>query len=131
MGGTPSSLWGHGSQGNTSDNGPNCLPASGGDQMINCATVQNQFVGGSAGMINVGVPCQLGSPDANQAQTSRSAHLGGIQAAFCDGSVHFISNYIQVGPIMPATNSMSASIYGVWDLLNLSNDSQAVPAGSY
>ncbi len=69
LGGTSSSLWGHGWQGN--DNGPNC-PVSG-DQTFNCSQVQTQFVGGSIAMIKVGMPCSPGSPDMNQVQTAQHA----------------------------------------------------------
>ena len=42
---------------------------------------------------------------------------------FADGSVHFISDFIQLGT--------SSSSLGVWDKLNLSNDHLPVDASSY
>ena len=52
---------------------------------------------------------------ANYAQaTSRSAHPGGVETAFCDGSVHWITDGIPVGT--------SESDLGVWDKLLLPCD---------
>ncbi|MBQ2620261.1 MAG: DUF1559 domain-containing protein [Thermoguttaceae bacterium] len=46
--------------------------------------------------------------------TSRSAHPGGVQTAFCDGSVHWITDGISVGT--------SESDLGTWDKLILPCD---------
>ena len=48
---------------------------------------------------------------------------GGVNTCFADGSVHFISDFIQLG-----TTDLSL---GVWDKLNLSNDHLPVDASSY
>ena len=45
----------------------------------------------------------------------RSQHIGGVHAAFCDGSVHFLSEYIENG-------GPWGGCCRVWDLLNLAND---------
>jgi prepilin-type N-terminal cleavage/methylation domain-containing protein/prepilin-type processing-associated H-X9-DG protein len=54
----------------------------------------------SLGGKNVTGTCTLigsGHPDVfNQVVTARSLHPGGVQAAFCDGSVHFISETVNV-----------------------------------
>jgi prepilin-type N-terminal cleavage/methylation domain-containing protein/prepilin-type processing-associated H-X9-DG protein len=43
------------------------------------------------------LPCTGGSTDQNFA-SPRSLHEGGVQALFADGSVHFISNYVDLTP---------------------------------
>lgn len=41
------------------------------------------------------LPCTGGSTDQNYA-SPRSRHTGGVQAVFCDGSVHFMTNTIEL-----------------------------------
>ena len=43
------------------------------------------------------MPCYTGRVRQLQ-QTARSMHAGGVNACFADGSVHWISDYIQVLP---------------------------------
>ncbi len=50
----------------------------------------------------------------NSQATSRSSHPGGVQTAFCDGSVHWITDGIEVGT--------DADHLGVWDKLLLPCD---------
>ena len=50
-------------------------------------------------------------------------HPGGVTTCFCDGSVHFIRDYIQLGT--------DAAHLGVWDKLNLSNDGFPIDASTY
>ncbi len=126
LGGTSSALWAHGYGG--TDNGPNA-PASG-DQMTACVQLGQSFTSATTSLALMGMPC---TGSTNDAQTARSLHLGGVQAVFCDGSVHFLSNYIQLGGsgTTPNSGNSSGNTLGVWDMLNLSNDGQAIPFGSY
>jgi prepilin-type processing-associated H-X9-DG protein len=129
LGGTPSALFAHGWNGD--DNGPN---ASGydPDDVFNCQDITSGFGGNTAlQRINMACYCITGGHP-NQQQTARSLHSGGIQSLFADGSVRFISNYIRTAPDQQSlivTNSFPT--LGVWDMINLSNDAQALPGGAF
>ena len=59
----------------------------------------------------------------NCQQTARSLHTDGVSVALCDGSVRFISDFVQLGT--------GPSNLGVWDKLNLSHDGQPIDASQY
>ena len=67
-------------------------------------------------LLILGMECSNSdSAEAHNGQaTSRSLHPGGVQTAFCDGSVHWISDGISVGT--------SETDLGVWDKLLLPCD---------
>ena len=117
-GGCPSSLWAHGWMGDC--RGPNAQSLLA-DDLMGCSAVQAKF-GGEQKLAKMGMAC---SRDDwwNFQQTMRSNHINGVQAVFCDGSVHFISDYVQ-----------SAASFdpepGVWDRLNLSQDDFPVDLGN-
>ena len=95
----------------TDDNGPNCnMPNA--DNLFTCSDVQ-AAVGGANQLIALGMSCYSPNGPAWQ-QTARSMHVGGVFTCFCDGSVHWISDFVQLGT---GPNNL-----GVWDKLNLSND---------
>ena len=122
-GGCPSALWAHGYIGDA--NGPNA-PYLNADDTNGCSDTRiavggNETTGGER-LAQMGMPCAVGSRP-NYQQTARSMHPGGVHVAMADGSVHFISNYIQTGT--------SQTNLGVWDLLNLSADGRPIASGSY
>jgi prepilin-type processing-associated H-X9-DG protein len=117
-GGCPSALWGHGYI--SDDNGPNCNDTNA-DDPRNCIQIQ-QAVGGAAPLIQFGMSCSPG-PFADWQQTARSMHPGGVNVCFADGSVHWISDFIELGT--------SQENLGVWDKLNLSNDGLPIDSSKY
>jgi prepilin-type N-terminal cleavage/methylation domain-containing protein/prepilin-type processing-associated H-X9-DG protein len=123
MSGPPSALWGHGYHGG--DNGPNCNSPTG-DGVLGCSEVQTA-VGGAVPLAQMGMACDKAST-ANRQQTVRSLHGSGANVCFADGSVHFISDFIELG-----TDSAhdSPPNLGVWDKLNLSNDGQPIDASKF
>ena len=121
-GACPSALWAHGYI--TDDNGPNCNQTNS-DDVMTCTDIL-AAVGGSptnqANLITLGMSCWTGNTQ-NVQQGARSMHGAGVYTCFADGSVHFISDFIQLGT--------SSSSLGVWDKLNLSNDGYPIDASSF
>ncbi len=117
-GACPSALWAHGYIGDA--NGPNA-PYTNADDTNGCDDTR-AAVGGELRLAQMGMPCAAGSRP-NYQQAARSMHPGGVHVAMADGSVHFISDYVQTGT--------STTNLGVWDRLNLSSDSLPISAGSF
>ncbi|MEO2049075.1 MAG: DUF1559 domain-containing protein [Pirellulales bacterium] len=111
-----SSLWGHGTD---NANGPNsCL--SGGDGLIECPKIRSAF-GGDDALVNECMPCDT---VAGQGST-RSLHVGGVFVGFVDGSVHFISDFIEKGNQI--TNwSLDPKTFRTWQRLCASGDAQVI-----
>jgi prepilin-type processing-associated H-X9-DG protein len=58
-----------------------------------------------------------------------SYHTGGVNAVYCDGSVHFISDTIQTDLSASHPTSLSGkSPYGVWGALGTIKGSESVAA---
>jgi prepilin-type N-terminal cleavage/methylation domain-containing protein len=124
-GACPSALWAHGYVRDA--NGPNCNQTNS-DDVRNCTDVQSA-VGGATQLIQLGMSCYKGDyPDIQQA--ARSMHVDGVNVCLADGSVRFISDFIELGvPASPPTTE--PSILGVWDKLNLSNDGYPIDASKF
>ncbi len=132
MSGSSTALWCHGYI--QDDDGPNC-PLPDADDMRTCSAVESTFGGSGAGsvgekrLVQLGMPCWYGNnPDTQQ--TARSLHIGGVNMCLCDGSVHFISDFIETA-YSKGTNQIQSGgqppqCLGVWDKLNLSNDGQGL-----
>ena len=73
----------------------------------------------------LGMPCATGGKLDNQ-QTARSLHSAGVNVCLADGSVRFISDFVELG-----TQGTPPACLGVWDKLMLANDGQPIKPGTY
>jgi prepilin-type N-terminal cleavage/methylation domain-containing protein len=119
-GACPSALWAHGCI--FDDNGPN-FNGPWGDDTMTCIEVTAKL-GGAQKVIQLGMSCAGEFPNAQQ--TARSMHSGGVTVCFADASVHFISDFVELG-----VNGTPPQCLGVWDKLNLSNDGLSLDASKY
>jgi type II secretory pathway pseudopilin PulG len=113
-----SSLWGHGT-----DNaiGPNpCIP--GGDGIFGCGRIKGS-VGGEEALLTECMPCD----DVAGQGAVRSLHVGGAYVGFVDGSVHFISDFIDKGTQW----NLLPEEYHTWQRLCASGDQQVVNQSEY
>jgi prepilin-type processing-associated H-X9-DG protein len=112
----------------TDDTGPNnpgnpTAAGTSGDWTATCTTTngsQNAAGSGTA-LVQLGMGCNTSAFDTKQIGP-KSMHPGGVQSAFCDGSVHWIDDSIQFG---------SGSVMGYWEMLFLSSDGGSLPQDVY
>ncbi|HEV2968657.1 MAG TPA: DUF1559 domain-containing protein [Pirellulales bacterium] len=125
-GASPSALWAHGYLDGA---GPDSQTAA--DDTLSCSETQTA-VGTSAQLIQMGMGCWTHG-GSNSQQLARSLHIGGVNTCFADGSVRFISDFVEITPAGadPTKASPPGSNLGVWDRLNLSNDGQSVDASKF
>ncbi len=109
LGGGPSSLWGYGS--GFDANGPNYC-GNNSDDVVDCAKVVSAL--GEATLQRECMTCC--SNQGNWQQGVRSKHPGGVNMAFCDGSVHFISDWIET----------TGGFGSTWDRLICSDDGMPI-----
>jgi prepilin-type N-terminal cleavage/methylation domain-containing protein len=108
-----SSLW---AQGTDNAIGPNaCIP--GGDGIFGCGKIKGSF-GGDEGLLKECMPCD----DVAGQGTVRSLHVGGAFLGFVDGSVHFVSDFIDKGTQW----DLDPLQYHTWQRLCASGDQQVV-----
>ncbi len=120
LGKSSSSLWAHGGV-MGDDYGPNCWYFAA-DDICTSPELIGSF-GGQDALVAVGMPVSYG-PWVNMQQTARSQHAGGVFVAMADGSVRWITDFIQILP-------SSIGNLSVWDRLMVSNDGQPVSEATY
>lgn len=103
------------------DNGPNYLVA-GSDDIFECS---DSWGINSAERLRLKMPC---GGSTNRQATTRSMHQAGVNVAFADQSVHFISDNIQTRSSFGEneTNVRNNTEFSVWDCINLSSDGKSI-----
>ena len=113
----PSATSGNGSYGGQAAGPNNSNPDS--DSVQFCSSIGISDPNERA---RLGMPCTGSS---NIRATARSMHKGGVNAAFADGSVHWISDGIDISAsVVPDKTTADAGepLFTIWDCLLLSKD---------
>jgi prepilin-type N-terminal cleavage/methylation domain-containing protein/prepilin-type processing-associated H-X9-DG protein len=111
MGGNCGTLTGPNNSGNAGSNATTYA----GDVTGTCSSVNGSAssAGGAVDLVYLGMGCLQTNGGDNRSQGAKSMHPGGIQATFCDGSVHWIDDDIEIG---------DGTTNGYWEMLFLSAD---------
>ena len=116
-----SSLWAHGWG---DDNGPNtCTDDS--DDLLDC----DKATTAAGGTDTLRATCMQCYSGASQQAAPRSRHAGGLNATLADGSVRFISSYIEKGSGPSWSTSSTPSLTNAflcWQRLCCSQDGQVI-----
>jgi prepilin-type N-terminal cleavage/methylation domain-containing protein/prepilin-type processing-associated H-X9-DG protein len=125
MSGSPSATWADGYNGDC--NGPNSIdPGFYEDDSAGCPFVQGA-VGGAKKLSTIYRMGCSGDDWANWQGACRSTHNGGVNICLCDGSVRFITDYIQTG----LRSGSYPRDLGIWDKLNLSMDGETIQSNQF
>ena len=120
-----SSIWMMGS--GSDDNGPNfCAPGADNIHSGMCTDLKNDM-----GITAALAECFSCSGAGSNQAVPRSCHDNGVHTAFVDGSVHYISNYIETGTVAPGYNTPTSSTFLTWQRICASQDGQAVNSAKY
>jgi prepilin-type N-terminal cleavage/methylation domain-containing protein len=127
---------GAGSNYGSTDIGPNCAgstfttssttPAGSGDRVLNCG---NSGLFSGTQLFAYGMGCL--NDGENASSGPKSSHPGGLLTVFCDGSVHWMDDTIQIGKTMPAGTAVGNFVNGYYEMLFLSADGANVPQDAY
>ena len=109
-----SSLWGHGV---TDDQGPD-NPSPESDDLTECSDLGNSVGANELTMLKMGC-CGCYSWQ----QTARSSHISGVYVCLCDGSVHFLSDFIDHNPNWSIS---TVNDLHVWERLMVSSDGAVI-----
>jgi type II secretory pathway pseudopilin PulG len=129
MSGGATALWGHGSL-MGDGNGPNS-PGVGGDNFPSCDSLVQamgcSIVHNCQPLLRENMTCYMIAPFGFNQEIARSVHRGGLFTALCDGSVQWVSDYIDIAGNIAAEPPM----FSVWDALNASADGRATSGSPF
>jgi prepilin-type N-terminal cleavage/methylation domain-containing protein len=103
--------------------GPNDCNPGGDDLRDNTSVIAS--VGENALTAECMMPFKSDQWNISAQGIARSKHVGGIFTAMCDGSVQFISDFVDIGQQTTGLTCLPAN-FGVWQRLNCPNDGLAV-----
>lgn len=115
----PSAIAAHGFVGDA--RGPNCSFINSDD--IAACNVARSIAGGAKAIAGLGMGCFPSNGADNRQACPRSLHEGGINVVMCDGSVQWISDYVEVSSV--------AGQISVWDRLNLASDTDVIDSEAF
>ena len=103
-------------------NGPNS-PGLGGDNVLTCSSLCSDWQN-CPELAAENMTC---FPAPNNQQSVRSMHAGGAYVCMTDGSVQWVSDYIDIAGNIGGT----PPVFSIWDRLNASADGMPVPAEAF